>query len=251
MHLQAIAERSVFLPTISHALSYIIYPNCTSQSLRTKLEKLCLNDRVSGLEEGLGSDASSNIYSSLQRNLWAMLQKQLSDTKEAQSIKTIIENISTTLKSNPRSLEESRNYSETMFGICSDSDYGYVNDDEHDYSEEFDCDFGSCDDENLLDGNIAFNHLEDEDDAMLLHNCLEHKIFDDSLEPEYESLLWGDQQTTEEFSLFGAPSPSYSMLEGVDSTTYDESFLNPSSSSNDEDWQMATDNNHGFENMLL
>lgn len=224
--MQAISERSVFLPTISHALSHTVYPNCTSQSLRAKLENICLHDRLRCKDESLGSDASSKIYSSLQRHLWAMLQKQLSDTNQVQSIKPIIKNNSELPTSKYKLFEEFGYYSETMFGVCSDSDYSYVNGEEDCYNEEYDCDFGSHDDEEegLFDSDILFDHLEDEDadDAMLLENYSEIEKCDDNVECEYKSLLWSDRHMMDEYSIIRPPSPSNSMLEGVADVVSDD-----------------------------
>ena len=220
------------------------------------------------MEEGLRSDASSSIYAGLQRHLWAMLQKQLSDTKEAQNIMPIIENLFTTPTSKSGLLEESRYYSKTMFGNCSDSDHGHMNGDEYDYDEECYCDFGSCKDDDLLDSNILTDHLEDRDDAMLLDSCPKNENCDKDFELEYENLLWNGQHIMDEpLLLESAPSPPNDILDGfVDtfcdeinyrdvqtySPVYDDNLLAHSLSTYDEGGQVATDSSHDFEeNMLL
>lgn len=154
-----------------------------------------------------------------------MLQKQLSGTNQVQSIKPIIEDKFKSSTSKYNSFEEFGYYSETMFGVCSDSDYEYVNGEEDSHNENYDCDLGSHDDEeDLLDSDILFGRLEDEDedDAMLFESYSEIGKCDDNVEHEYESMLWSDRHMMDAYSITRPPFPFNSMLEGVADVVSDD-----------------------------
>ena len=264
MQSQAIAARSVFLPTISHALSYCVYKNCTLSSLRAKLEKISLDEEDDCAAGSVNSDMSYKIFSNLQKSLWAMLQRHLLITKTAQGIRSLAEVHGTVSRLNFASLGNSTFYSEKMYNEYSESDdYYHDVEDCNDNDDGCLCDYSDISDlvsnESLQANNMLFNCDKDRGDDMLLGICCKSEHHDHSSEMDYEDLLWSSQDVEDEVSLAELLPCQTLALERVNGgcgarasgVTNENSYATITSSTLDGVWQMESDQQGYEENMLF
>ncbi|KAF2100667.1 hypothetical protein NA57DRAFT_74266 [Rhizodiscina lignyota] len=83
-YLAATAQRSVFIPTISHALSHSLYKNARSSSLRQKLGALA--ESSGPAKFGPSPEA---VQKAAAARMWQLMQHQVFDPKAARRLKPI------------------------------------------------------------------------------------------------------------------------------------------------------------------
>ncbi|THZ62388.1 hypothetical protein D6C85_09258 [Aureobasidium pullulans] len=82
-HLEAIASRTIFLPTISHAISNSVQQRARSFSLREKLKE------VARQETTTASDSPTAIQKAVGIRLWRLMQRRLRDPSAGKGLKSI------------------------------------------------------------------------------------------------------------------------------------------------------------------
>ncbi|THY31601.1 hypothetical protein D6D01_02860 [Aureobasidium pullulans] len=83
-HLEAIASRTIFLPTISHAISNSVQQRARSFSLREKLKEVARQETTTST-----SDCPTAIQKAVSIRLWRLMQRRLHDPSAGKGLKPI------------------------------------------------------------------------------------------------------------------------------------------------------------------
>ncbi|THY80068.1 hypothetical protein D6C93_10057 [Aureobasidium pullulans] len=83
-HLEAVASRTIFLPTISHAVSNSVQQRARSFSLREKLKEVARQETTTTT-----SDSPTAIQKAVSIRLWRLMQRRLRDPSAGKGLKSI------------------------------------------------------------------------------------------------------------------------------------------------------------------
>ncbi|KAG9588180.1 hypothetical protein KCU77_g10773, partial [Aureobasidium melanogenum] len=86
-HLEALASRAVFLPTISHAMSNSISQRAHSMTLKEKLKEIARQERVA-TSNGQHLEPQA-IQQAVSIRLWRLMQRRLRDPSAGKKLKSI------------------------------------------------------------------------------------------------------------------------------------------------------------------
>ncbi|THW64281.1 hypothetical protein D6D20_02997 [Aureobasidium pullulans] len=109
-HLEAVASRTIFLPTISHAISDSVQQRARSFSLREKLKEVARQETTTTT-----SNSPTTIQKAVSIRLWRLMQRRLRDPSAGKGLKSIQISDETLSMSGP-----DHEYENTSGDLCQD-----------------------------------------------------------------------------------------------------------------------------------
>ncbi|THY66691.1 hypothetical protein D6C95_10513, partial [Aureobasidium pullulans] len=173
-HLEAIASRTIFLPTISHAISNSVQQRARSFSLREKLKE------VARQETTTASDSPTAISKAVSIRLWRLMQRRLRDPSAGKGIKSIRISDTTLPMSEP------------------DDEYENVLDIQHELDTLIDwqangcLELGDMDDDNDDDDDLLYVEYDDEWEDLFTDTEVDVDLLDDEMLDRFSDQTSGD-----------------------------------------------------------